>query len=74
MATQPRHEFVRIPPMRTETMGETATVNLRVPVRILERIDKSAERSGLSRTAYFLSWLPDVYDAEAAAKAPADVA
>jgi hypothetical protein len=40
----------------------TQTISLRVPTKLIERIDASALRNGETRTDYVLSWLPDYYD------------
>jgi hypothetical protein len=37
----------------------TTNITLRLEDTLIRRIDKSAERQGLTRTAYILSWLPD---------------
>ena len=38
------------------------TFSLRVPIHTLERIDRAAQREGVSRNQYVLSWLPEAYD------------
>jgi uncharacterized protein (DUF1778 family) len=38
------------------------TFSLRIEQDQLERIDESATRAGLTRTAYVLSWLPETYE------------
>lgn len=38
------------------------TFSLRVTTKTLERIDAAAEREGVSRNAYMLSWLPEAYE------------
>lgn len=39
-----------------------STVSLYLPTTTLQRIDQAAEREGMSRSAYVLSWLPECYD------------
>ena len=46
-------------------MAAGQNVNMRIPDELLERIDTNATLSGLSRTQYILSWLPETYDSNA---------
>jgi hypothetical protein len=39
----------------------STTISLRLDKRLLDRIDASAARYGLSRNTYILSWIPDNY-------------
>lgn len=36
-------------------------INMRVDTDLLDSIDHNAKQSGLNRTQYILSWLPDTY-------------
>jgi hypothetical protein len=40
-------------------------VSMRLPIQLVERIDQSAVRAGISRTEYVLSYLPEHYDSNA---------
>ena len=40
----------------------TTTISLRVSHTLLDRIDAAAERAGVTRNTYVLSWLPVNYD------------
>jgi hypothetical protein len=40
----------------------TSIITMRLENTLIARIDKSAERAGLTRTAYIRSWLPDDYE------------
>ena len=42
--------------------SSTTNITMRLENALVECIDKSAERAGLTRTAYIVSWLPDAYD------------
>lgn len=42
--------------------GDTASLTLRMPTTLLQRIDREAERHGQTRTQYVVSWLPVAYD------------
>ena len=42
--------------------SSTPITSLRIPEDVLERIDKNAEREGMSRTDYILSWLPENHE------------
>jgi hypothetical protein len=37
----------------------TSIVTLRLEDTLIQRIDRSAKRAGLTRTAYIVSWLPE---------------
>jgi hypothetical protein len=39
----------------------TSIVTMRLENTLIERIDKSAKRAGLTRTEYIRQWLPDAY-------------
>lgn len=41
---------------------EHKTFSMRLTAHLLERIDHNANRAGLTRTAYVLSFLPESYD------------
>jgi hypothetical protein len=43
----------------------TNIVTMRVEGTLVQRIDESVERAGLTRTAYIVSWLPDAGVADA---------
>lgn len=45
-------------------MSTDKPISLRIPENTLERIDTNAERAGMTRTEYLLSWLPETYDAD----------
>jgi hypothetical protein len=42
--------------------SSTTNITMRLENALVECIDKSAERAGLTRSAYIVSWLPDAYD------------
>lgn len=44
------------------------TFSVRAPNHVAQRIDSNAERSGLSRSAYVLTWLPEAHDEPVATK------
>lgn len=44
-------------------MSTDKPISLRIPTSALEHIDSNAERAGMTRTEYLLSWLPEIYDA-----------
>ena len=46
-------------------------ITLRLSTEMLERIEENAEREGMNRTAYILSWLPENYARHGEAPAPA---
>jgi predicted DNA binding CopG/RHH family protein len=47
------------------TLSETTNVNMRLPVQLVELIDKNATQQGMNRTAYILSYLPEHYERKA---------
>lgn len=43
-------------------MSDTSTISLRLPVKLIQRIDRSAAQAGMNRTEYVTSYLPETYD------------
>ena len=50
------------PPDETVEPGSTTNVALRIPSDLLDRIDESVLRTGLTRTEYILRWQPEYHD------------
>jgi hypothetical protein len=43
-------------------MASSSIVTMRLDDALIQRIDTAAERAGLSRTSYIVSWLPEAPD------------
>ena len=57
--------YKRLSRLKAKQLSETTNVSMRLPTRLVERIDQSAVQAGVSRTEYVLSYLPEHYDSNA---------
>jgi predicted DNA-binding protein len=51
--------------LKAKQLSETANISLRLPIELIERIDRSAVQAGENRTSYIISYLPDAYTSTA---------
>jgi predicted DNA-binding protein len=51
--------------LKAKQLSETANISLRLPIELIERLDRNAVQAGTNRTSYILSYLPETYDSTA---------